>query len=27
VPDGFEFIPVHPDGSPAPELIWGSRFK
>ena len=27
IPDGFEFIPVHPDGSPAPELIWKSRFK
>jgi outer membrane protein assembly factor BamB len=26
IPDGFQFIPVHPDGSPAPGLIWKSRF-
>ncbi len=27
IPDGFQFIPVHPDGSPAPGLIWKTRFK
>ena len=26
VPDGFEFIPVRPDGRPDPALIWKTRY-
>jgi putative pyrroloquinoline-quinone binding quinoprotein/galactose oxidase-like protein len=26
VPDGFEFIPVRPDGSPDPAMIWKTRY-
>jgi len=26
VPDGFEFVPVRPDGSPDPAMIWKTRY-
>ena len=26
IPDGFEFIPVKPDGSPDPAMIWKTRY-
>jgi outer membrane protein assembly factor BamB len=26
VPDGFEFVPVRPDGTPDPALIWKTRY-
>ena len=26
IPDGFEFIPVRPDGSPDPAMIWKTRY-